>query len=723
MHKINKYSLLFSLVIILFFCLSSVSAIDNGDIDSNITMDNMDVDSSLDIVNEVSSETNEDVLCYSSSSVVSSDSDTDNPSIYRVNHRNFKMYFDKGVLKPEYGGSHLVFDGEFKDMGVIKIKSDNTIITGSHSFFNNTVFNLDASGIVLSNITMIIDKSFKDNERAGIYVHGDNITIYNCIMNYTAPKIVNAFGIYCDGHKNDYVGLTIINNTINFSGIGGYKYGILLRNVHDSLVYGNHLDCELPLKFIPYYATPSYGSVSRDTVAALAADYCENLTLSNNYIHSSVNDIVDRYPTLDTVVLYGCSHSLIENNTIISEDFLTPIGTDNYLQALDLYSLDDITIIGNNISLFTNGGKPDMGTAYAIQINGPVHNAKIAFNRLTTFNRGPNCAIYSQNFYGDTYIDIISNFINVTGDVSSNYDYGNPDWSLVSGIEVQDTNDNILNNTIIVNNLGAYKPNTNVYGISYIQNTDGSHTYNIQFNNITTNWEYGVKLIGKVKNSTTKDSTIANNVINTNSTSKEADASTDNQVKAPSGSTVENNTNGIFKNKMSGEYLPDWLKNYMANGAGYNVPDLTWIERSLKNDSQNSRLGNNSGNGNSIGNSIGDSKGLFNGNNPGLISGSGNNDNSSNNKRSIIGKSNKGDVDGDRNSTMWTYGVSGSSLAASSLSSPSDVGSSASDPNAYEIEEVESVAKTVTSWNAYILVVIFMLLLIIGYKYRKEDET
>ena len=91
-------------------------------------------------------------------------------------------------------------------------------------------------------------------------------------------------------------------------------------------------------------------------------------------------------------------------------------------------------------------------------------------------------------------------------------------------------------------------------------------------------------------------------------------------------------------------------------------------------------------------------------------------------KRSIIGKSNKGDVDGDRNSTMWTYGVSGSSLAASSLSSPSDVGSSASDPNAYEIDEVESVVKSTNSWNSYIIVVIFMLLLIIGYKYRKEDE-
>ncbi|MDO5815113.1 MAG: hypothetical protein Q4Q18_05700, partial [Methanobrevibacter sp.] len=410
----------------------------------------------------------------------------------------------------------------------------------------------------------------------------------------------------------------------------------------------------------------------------------------------------------------------IEKNNIISEDYFTKTGQDNYLQALDIHVLNDLTIINNDISVFTNGGKSGMGTAYSIQINGPVYDAKIAFNRLTTYNHGPNCAIYSQNYYGDTYIDIISNFINVTGDATN--EGTNPSWCLVSGIEVQDTKDNILNNTIIVNNLGNYKSSANVYGISYVQNTGGGHSYNIQFNNITTNGNYGVKLIGKVKDSTTDDSTVSNNVINTRTSSKRTGASTNGQVEGPGGTTIKNNTNGIFKRKMSASDLPDWLKNYMDNGAGYKVPDLTWIERSVNLNSQGSGFGNNPGNGNGMGNNRGNSKGLFEGNNPGLVSGSGNRDDSSNMNGNLFGKSNKCDVDGDRNSTMWTYGVSGSSLAASSVSSPSDVGSSASDPNAYEIDEVESVVKSTTSWNSYIIVVIFMLLLIIGYKYRKEDE-
>ena len=722
MHKL--LILLFSSLLILLIGVSSVSALDFEDADSNVSLDNeknhditidcVDVSSSQNILDDNSSNTvdeGENVLCSSSSSSDNTDNGDVEHKVYRVNHRNFKMYFEKNVLKPKYGGSGFIFDGEFNNMGVIKITSNNTIITGVHSIFNNTAFNLDASGIVLSNITMVLDKSFADNNRAGIFVHGDNITIYNCIINYTAPKIVNTFGIYCDGHKNEYKGLNILNNTINFSGVGGYKYAVLLRNVHDSIVYGNKLDCDLPLKFIPYYATPAYGSVSLDTVAVLAADYCENLTLSNNYIRSNVIDGVNlRYPTLDTVVLYGCSHSLIENNTIISEDFLTQKGQSNYLQALDLYNLDDITIIGNNISVITSGGNTGTSTAYPIQINGPVQNAKIAFNRLTTYNHGPNCGIYSQNFYGDTYIDIISNFINVTGEVDRRYG----DFSLLSGIEVQDTSDNILNNTIIVNNLGDYDSMNHVYGISYIQNTGGSHTYNIQFNNITTNGNKGVKLIGKVKDSTTQGSTVSNNVINTKTTSKKPNDTTDDNVESPEGTDVENNTNGIFKHQMSSNYYPDWLKNYLNNGGGYNVPSLSWVDDYFNNDSKASAngtdLGDNDGNGDGHWNFNGNSKGIGYDASKSRVSGRGNN------TESIL-------VKGESNPQATAPGVSSVMMAGSSSASPSDSGSSPADNKAYEItKQVEELNDAGDYIKASVICLAALLLLIVGYKRQKDKE-
>ena len=111
------------------------------------------------------------------------------------------------------------------------------------------------------------------------------------------------------------------------------------------MVSGNNIYCELPIKYILWTFVGSYGKVSTDTVAAFAADCSENLTLSNNYIHTLVNYRSFNYPTLDTVILYGCSHSMIENNVIRSEDFITKVGQDNYLYALDLYNLNNVTVI------------------------------------------------------------------------------------------------------------------------------------------------------------------------------------------------------------------------------------------------------------------------------------------------------------------------------------------------------------------------------------------
>ena len=639
----------------------------------------------------------------SSSSIV-------NGPIYVISSDNISEYFDESnVLKSNYSDGVIVFDGVFDDLGVLKICSNNTRITGINSVFQNTVFDLEASDIVLSNLNFVLDKEFEDNEYAAIFCYGNNITVYNCTIDYNTPVNSTAFGIYSNGHHNDFVGLNIINNTIKIIGhalgANDYNYAILLRDTHDSLVYGNTIDCELPIKFIVWSFYGSYGSVSRDTVAAFAGDFCENLTLSNNYIHTSVNGGDRNYPTLDTVVLYGCSDSLIEENTIISEDFYTEVGYDNYLQALDLYSLSDVTVIGNNISVFTNGGKSGMGTAYPIQITGPIEHVKIVFNNLTTFSRGPNCGIYSNNYGGDTYIDIISNFINVTGDATNNAT--NPSWCLVSGIEVQDTGDNILNNTIIVNNLGDYKSSNNVYGISYVQNIAGGHTYNIQYNNITTNGNYGVKLIGKVKDSETYNSTISNNVINTMTTSNRTGASTNRQVEGPSGTNIRNNTNGNPRNVMSEDYYPDWLKDYIQNGNGGGTGDFAWINRALNSLSNGTGFSGAVGNGTSHSGS-GNARGNGHGSHDGDVSGNGTDSNSD----AVLGS----DHDA-------APGVGGDASPSISAASPSDSGSSAANPNAYEIDEHDNVVSKSSDYlQLGLICIVALLLLMIGYKRQKDKE-
>ena len=740
MHKINKYLLLFSIGLILLLSLSSVSAVDvcptslecdytisavdnagddsilescDGDSDLSSSFDG---DSGFDSFasSEEGVPVEENIVCSGSSSLKSSNilSDSNNGvknNNYYVDNGNFNDFFVNNKLKSDYANATLVFNGSFDNFGVIRLYSNGTVVNAINSSFYNTVFDLGASGIVLSNVHMVLDKEFSNNEYSAIFVHADNVTVYNCTIDYNAPKDVTSFGIYSDGHDDDFVGLNIINNTINLSGDGSYNYGILLRNTHDSVVYGNTIDCQLPIKYINYAFQGIYGDASRDTDAALAADYCENLTLSNNYIHTNVNGGSNWYPTLDTVVLYGCSYSLIENNTILSEDFFTPIGQDNYLQALDLYNLNDVTIIGNNISVFTNGGKPGMGTAYPIQINGPVYNVKIAFNNLTTFNRGPNTGIYSQNFYGDTFIDIISNFINVTGDASNTIDgYAtNPNWCLVSGIEAQDTGDNIRNNTISVDNLGDYKPTGNVYGISYVQNTGGGHTYNIQYNNITTNGNYGVKLIGKVKDSDTYNSTISNNVINTHTTSNRTGASTNRQVDGPSGTTVKNNTNGNPRNTMSEDYYPDWLKDYVRNGSGRGTGDFAWLNRILNPSSNGTGFSGAVGNGTSHSGS-GNARGQGHSSSDGDVSGNGTDSHSD----AVLGS----DHDA-------APGVGGDASPSISAASPSDSGSSAANPNAYEIDEHDNVVSKSSDYlQLGLICVVALLLLLVGYKRQKDKE-
>ena len=444
-----------------------------------------------------------------------------------------------------------------------------------------------------------------------------------------------------------------------------------------------------------------------DTVAAFAGDYCENLTLSNNDIHTFVNSQYMNFPTLDTVILYGCSHSLIENNSIRCEDLFTQVGHDNYLYALDLHNLNDVTVIGNNISVFTNGGMPGSGTAYPIQINGPVDHVKIAFNNLTTFNRGPNCGIYSNNYGGDTFIDIISNFINVTGDATLGG--ANPAYCLVTGIEVQDNGDNILNNTIIVNNLGDYRSAANVYGISYVQSIGGRHTYNIQFNNITTNGNYGVKILGNIKDSITYNSTISNNILNTHTTSSVAGASTNDQVKRPDGTIVSNNTNGRLKNNMSEDYYPDWLKDYVRNGSGRGTGDFAWMNRFLDPSSNGTGFSGAVGNGTAPWGS-GNASGNRHGSHDGDVSGRGNNSESSSLRGSL-------------NSTRVSPGLSGSSLPANPIASPSDAGSSAANPNAYEIDEHDNVVSKSSDYlQLGLICIVALLLLLVGYKRQKDKE-
>lgn len=692
MQKTSKYVILSSLALIILLCMSSASAVD--------IMDN-DISSASDSDDLISSDLNDGaigddlVLCSDSSSnddliaceIESDESSLKEPnkvcsndlrgsnnledSVFPVDSNNFNSYFTDGVLKDGFNDSILVFNGEFADKGIIDIKSPNVTVIGNNSLLRNTVFCIESNNVMLTGLNFVLDQEFADNDYAGILVLGDNCTVYNCTMNYTVPKATNGFCVYVEGNKIE--NFTLANSTFNFIGNnlgGGWDYGIFVDGVDNVIVYGNNINCSLPLRSVNWQAE-IFGGVSMDAVGAFVAQNSNNLTLSDNNISTYVSGGGTSYPTLDTVILYACNNVTVERNRIYSEDFDSKNGKDNYLQGIDVYFANDVTILANQIDIRTTGGRAGMGTAYPIQVNGPSYNVKIAYNNLTTINFGPNIGIYSQNYYGATKIDIISNFINVTGLASTHY------WALVAGIEVQDSDDLILNNTIIVNNIGSYADNNNIYGISYSQNTKGNHTYNIQYNNVTTNGRYAVSLSGT--SSLVVNSIIANNVLNTKKSSGNR------AVRVGSGynNTIRNNTDGVFRNTLNPDDLPDWLKNHKGL-----VPKIV-VPRYYREGSNGSGLTDDEGNGAAPWNT---------GSNP------------------------DGDtVFGSNRDTAPGFG--GDASPSFTAASPGESGSSAADPNAYEINEQNNLAsKSVNYLQLGLICVVALLLLCIGYKRQKDKE-
>lgn len=232
-----------------------------------------------------------------------------------------------------------------------------------------------------------------------------------------------------------------------------------------------------------------------DLVAGVAVQSSNGFKFLNNELNVSVSarDSNLFYPTLDSFLMVESNNSVVAGNNIIELDSTTETGSANYLYGIDIYKLNNISIWNNTVKMNTNGGSiivNGSGSAYPVQITGPINDCNIYNNTLITYNNGPNLGIYSQNFYGATYLNIYNNFINVTGSAALH------NWALVSGMELQDTCDIVHDNIIYVTNNGAYADSNNIYGISYSQSTSSSHSFDVYNNTIFTNGNYAVYLNG-----------------------------------------------------------------------------------------------------------------------------------------------------------------------------------------------------------------------------------
>lgn len=413
-------------------------------------------------------------------------------NIYHITNETFNDYIADGEIADD--DMIYEFEGDFEELGVLYISGNNITVKGSDANFVDTVFYVIGDDNTLVDINMEVFTTFKDNENSAIYVDGDNTLIDNLNLYYFVPANVEAYGIQVSGtqrQKNNNFQLR--NSLVYFEGHNYYSdniydYGIFLFMADNAIIFNNTLQASLPLRNVSWDLSPSIPSIYRDFVLNIGVFGCDYLNFTGNNVITSVNEIGRAsYPTLDAFYIEKSNNCIIENNSMYTEDFVTPKDIDNYLYGIDIYgNLTNLTVNGNLLIVNTTGGTYAHGTAYPVQLTGPLSEVYITKNTVLSYSNGPNIGIYSQNTAGSTNLVIERNFLSITGLAGSH------EWALVSGIEAQDTNDRITNNIIEVHSIDEVSEDTNLYGISYRQSTDGEHSFNVVNNTVFSNGYYAV---------------------------------------------------------------------------------------------------------------------------------------------------------------------------------------------------------------------------------------
>ena len=457
----------------MFLVMLSVGAVSAVD-DVNST-DNVFVDGTNDISCDLQNEYN-DVEQVSNDYVI-------------VNSSNYLKYFDEnGTLKYN---DDLCFMGNFSNLRFSSFVIDKSIgLDFNNANFNNIGFTLKANDLTLKNAVFNYDVS----GGSVISLEGtSNVIIDNVTIDYKTSSDSNSYAVDLINSNN----VQLLNNNIryftNVTNTNVYNYVIKVVGGSNNLVRGNKINAFLPLKDCDF--SIPFPNTDIDLVAGVAVQSSNGFKFLNNELNVSVSarDSNLFYPTLDSFLMVESNNSVVAGNNIIELDSTTETGSANYLYGIDIYKLNNISIWNNTVKMNTNGGNiivNGSGSAYPVQITGPINDCNIYNNTLITYNNGPNLGIYSQNFYGATYLNIYNNFINVTGSAALH------NWALVSGMELQDTFDIVHDNIIYVTNNGDYADSNNIYGISYSQSTSSSHSFDVYNNTIFTNGNYAVYLNG-----------------------------------------------------------------------------------------------------------------------------------------------------------------------------------------------------------------------------------
>lgn len=452
--KINYKLIGLVMFVMLICCVSAASATDVDNITVPDDTGIIEIDDTVDSVEEVEQTSGVDTCdgtncnCEIETPTLPtrSNSITLTPSNYTSKFSN-GYFTDKSV-------DEVIFVGNFESNNLYDVLNfDQAItITANGSTFNNIGFGLYHEGIVLNGATIIMN----------------------------APQYMDCFALDMAYATNAIVINNHINYTCGYDNAANYNYAIKAENSENVTIYGNEINANVPLKTVNWTKS---GSIYADYVAGVAIENCNKMTFARNNLTVIGDRRVGSFPTLDALIIAKSANAKIWKNDIYEADVVTATNQYSYIYGIDVYACDNITVCSNTVDMNGNksGGQVGgngTGAAYCIQLTGPHTGVKICNNNLTTKNHGPNLGIYSQNYNVTTNITVCGNHISVTGKA------GSDPWSLVSGMELQDTYATVYGNTIDVTNVDGYVSGACVYGISYSQSTPGTHTYNITNNTV-----------------------------------------------------------------------------------------------------------------------------------------------------------------------------------------------------------------------------------------------
>ena len=473
------------MLVMMICCVSAVSATDINGTDDAIITDEIVIDDVSEIVEDVEiDDASDDVV----------DGENLRTTTGTINGESVNFYFDEEGTLYDWVSGDLAFNGYFDDegstFGNFKI-TEFVTLNVANATFNNIGFDLLANDVKLNGGTFTSDGTTDDG--AVIYVNAANVEVTNNHMTLQAPNATDYIAIDVVNSPSAKILNNTINYTCGYANPTDFNYVIRAKNSENVEINYNTINATLPLKNVNWAIS---GSIDADYVAGVAVENCTNAKFKNNNLDVIGNIRAGSYPTLDAFIIAKSRNAEVEHNVINENDVVTKENEYSYIYGIDVYSCDNIHINNNTVNMNGNksGGHIEggngTGAAYCIQLSGNHSNVIISNNKLTTKNQGPNLGIYSQNYHAQSYLKIYGNTIDVTGKA------GSDPWSLVSGIEVQDTEATIYDNIITVNNTAGYVADNYAFGISYAQYIAGNHAYTIRNNNVTVvNGDYAVYLI------------------------------------------------------------------------------------------------------------------------------------------------------------------------------------------------------------------------------------